>query len=296
MANAVFAGGDDSGKPRSVTDGVRRAGAASLMLVANKAEGRFAKDPLPVPDDALAAETTLAQLVPEGFSVKERAAALVQFGDALRRAAQGALSTSSDRARAVLDAMSEGEGAFEPFVGVEPSPDATAGQAKAREIVHALESSIVLLARHPDAGMRTRAVVLLARMPGPAAADAVLGAVSDPSEAVQRVALAAIGAGGHARAVTAVAKVLRSHENWAMRVLAAQALGRLGKSGAPAEATRELREATAAAREPYALVREAALVAIASYDAAAARAVAQAMSSDPEPRVRDAANRIVQGK
>jgi hypothetical protein len=81
-----------------------------------------------------------------------------------------------------------------------------------------------------------------------------------------------------------------------MRVLAAQALGRLGKSGASSEATRELREATASAREPYALVREAALHAIASYDAAAARSVAQTMSSDPEPRVRDVASQIVQGK
>lgn len=297
LANAVFAGGDDAGKPRSTTDGVRRAGAGALMLLANKGDAHTAKEPLPVPDDALSADATLEQLVPQGFSPKERAAALVQFGDAIKRSAQGALSTSSEHARAVLDAMSSGDGAFEPFVSVDATPETAPAQAKAREIARALEPSVVLLARHPDAGMRTKAIVLLSRMQGQASADAVLGAVSDPSESVQRVALAAIGSTGGAKAASAVGKVLRTHENWAMRVLAAQALGRLGKSGASAEATQVLRTATASTSEPYALVREAALLALASYDAAAARATAQSMATnDPEPRVREAANKILQGR
>jgi hypothetical protein len=52
-----------------------------------------------------------------------------------------------------------------------------------------------------------------------------------------------------------------------------------------------------AAREPFALVREAALVALASYDRASAVELASKMStSDPEPRVRDTAARIRSGK
>ncbi len=192
--------------------------------------------------------------------------------------------------------MSSGDGAFEPFVGPEANQDLAPAQAKARDIARALEPSIVMQARHPDPLMRNKAVVLLARMPGEAASAAVMQAISDPNETVQRVALSAVGAHPDPRSLSAVAKVMRAHENWALRVLAVQAMGRLGASGSAAEATANLRE-SASTRESYALVREAALIAVASYDKKAAGALAQQMAvSDPEPRVRETAVRIGQGK
>jgi HEAT repeat protein len=92
---------------------------------------------------------------------------------------------------------------------------------------------------------------------------------------------------------------MRSHEGWAMRVLAAQALGRLGASGkgdiASKDAARHLGEA--ARKESFALVREAALVALASFDKpSAATTAAQMEKSDPEPRVRETAAKIRAGK
>ena len=84
---------------------------------------------------------------------------------------------------------------------------------------------------------------------------------------------------------------MRGHESWAMRVLAAQALGRLGAAGASVDATRHLTEA--ATKEPYALVREAALVALASYDKSEASQLAAHMAEhDAEPRVRETAAKI----
>jgi hypothetical protein len=128
----------------------------------------------------------------------------------------------------------------------------------------------------------------------------VVAGLEDPTEAVQRVALAAVGAptsdGAKAapaqpRSVAAVGKILAAHESWAMRVLAAQALGRLGAAGAGPDAAKRL--ADAAIRDPYALVRQAALEALAAFDASSARAVAQQVESrDPEPRVRAAAKAI----
>jgi len=89
--------------------------------------------------------------------------------------------------------------------------------------------------------------------------------------------------------------VMRSHESWAMRILAAQALGRLGAAGAGPEATRQLKEA--AKSEPFALVREAALLALATCDQSAAAEVATFMAShDAEPRVRETAASILRGK
>jgi HEAT repeat protein len=132
--------------------------------------------------------------------------------------------------------------------------------------------------------------------------------LDDANEAVRRVVLACVGgypAGGAGgaqsgvarpdvagteRLVAAVGAILGHSESWAMRVLAAQALGRLGAKGAAA-ANSAL--STAAASDPYALVRQAALEALASFDAAAARTSAQRMAvDDPEPRLRETAKAI----
>jgi hypothetical protein len=122
--------------------------------------------------------------------------------------------------------------------------------------------------------------------------------LDDSSEAVQRVALAAVGlprADGtrppaSARAVAAVGRVLEAHESWALRVLAALAMGRLGAAGAGADANRRLTEA--ATHDTYALVRQAALEALASFDRAAGAALGARMAeTDPEPRVREVARR-----
>jgi hypothetical protein len=89
--------------------------------------------------------------------------------------------------------------------------------------------------------------------------------------------------------------VLETNESWALRVLAAQALGRLGTAGAGAEASRRL--VAAATRDAYALVRQAALEALARFDNPGAKALSATMAtSDPEPRVRDAARAISTGQ
>ena len=81
-----------------------------------------------------------------------------------------------------------------------------------------------------------------------------------------------------------------------MRVLAAQAHGPARRGGGGSR-TRAGSSAEAATKDAYALVRQAALEALASFDAAAARALAARMATtDPEPRVRDAAQAIAAGQ
>ena len=291
MTDAVFSGEAEGGRARQSSETLRQAAAGALVLLATKGAAESRPDALPAPDESVDAETTLDQLVPRTLSPKDRAAALVAFADPLKRAAQSALSTSTERARAVLDALGAREGAFEPFLGNEDLPELATARAKAREIAMALEPSVVALSRHPDPTVRTKALTLLSRSKTDAAAAAIAQAVTDPSDTVQRVALASTGQHPDAKSVAAVAKVMRGHESWAMRVLAAQALGRLGMAGAGAEATRQLKEA--ATKETYALVREAALVALATYDRTEASQLAATMAaSDPEPRVRDTAAKI----
>jgi tetratricopeptide (TPR) repeat protein/HEAT repeat protein len=298
MADAVFAGGDnESARARQTAEALQRAGTASLILLANAREPSGAhtvKDPLPASDGVIDVEATLGELVPKDFTEKERVAAVVKYGDSLEHAAISALQTSSDRSRAVLDAIGAGDGSLRPFFGGEASPGLAPGQARAKKIAHALEPAVLTsLSRHPDATLRTKAVVLLANSDSDAATDAVVSAVSDPNEAVQRIAIAAIGSHANPRAVAAVGKLLAMHENWAMRILAVQALGRLGTAGST-EAGKHLREA--AAKDQYALVREAALKALASFDPHGGQELAHRMAmTDAEPRVRETAAAIARG-
>ncbi len=292
MSDAVFAGGEtQSSRARLAGEAVQRAGVAALTLLANPALVRANVDLLPVPDGMLDVEGSLEQLVPRNQNEAARAAALLKFESQLTRAGLSALQTSGDRARTVLDSLGGGDGSFKPFVSGDSTTAPAAAKAKATEMGKALEGAIVPLARHPNTATRMEAVVLLARAGSSDAQTAVVGAVDDPDESVQRVALAAIGNRADAAAVAAVSKLVRTHENWAMRVLGAQALGRLGVAGSAAEATKSLRDA--ATTDNYALVREAALIALSTYDKTTAASVATTMSQkDVEPRVRDTAKRI----
>jgi tetratricopeptide (TPR) repeat protein/HEAT repeat protein len=316
MADAVFVGGDDGQGGRSSAQALATTAVAMLATLAGAAEGGRAsartRETVPIPEGSLDVDTLLDVLVSRDVPTPSMlAAALVRFGEPIQRAAFAALRTSGVRARAVLDALGSGQGELLPFV-----PRGAIGPAAetARSIAGALEPSILSLARHPDPEVRTRAIVLVARSSSDAATEAVVAGLEDSTPSVRRVALAAVGAPrdasssaltgrgpnqadvGHvpatSRAITAVGKVLANDESWAMRVLAAQALGRLGAAGAP---DTSVRLAEAASRDTYALVREAALEALASFDPQNARVTAQRMVvSDPEPRVREAARGVIQ--
>jgi tetratricopeptide (TPR) repeat protein/HEAT repeat protein len=303
MADAVFAGVDDGARGQAAANAVTRAAVSSLAALAtggNKGARGKATEVLPVPEGTLDVDELLDALVPGDPSPADRGAALERFAVPIQRSALTALRTSSERARAVLDALGSGEGELAPFVARgEKGPAAD----RARALVAALESSIVPLAKHPDPAVRTKAIVLASHSSSDAAVEAVVSGLEDPEEAVQRVALAAVGAPradgartpASARAVTPIGKILATHESWAMRVLAARALGRLGGAGAGPEAERLLTEA--ATRDAYALVRQAAVEAFAAFDAAGARPLATRMAaSDAEPRVRDAARAIAAGQ
>jgi cellulose synthase operon protein C len=316
MADALFSspGKDVGHAPWS--SAVSRAGAAALTRLATapgKDDSRAAlADALRNPDISPNVDHVLEELVPSHQAPGDRAAALVKYAEPIRSAAISAVETSPDGARRVLDALGDGAGELAPFTEHGASgPEAEA----ARAVTAGLIPSIVTLARHPDPQMRSRAVALLGHWSNDAAVDAVVGGLEDPTDEVRRVALASIGSqaldgvGAPAieRAVQALGKILEAHHsdgdqaghpddaghaerNWSMRVLAAQALGRLGRSdraGAVAHLT------SAITGDPYALVREASLEALASFDVPDALPLARSVAaSDPEPRVREAAAKL----
>ncbi len=293
MASAVFAGADgDSARSRETARAVSRAGASSLMLLASGTRAAaHVRTPASLPEGASDIESMLSQLVPDNFTAEERALAASTFSDAIRAAAVSAFETSSHGARAVLAALGDGQGALVPFAG----PAGTGpGQGHAKELLDALIPHLTSLAGDPDPLVRTRALILLSRVPGETALAAVIAGTRDPSEAVQRAALSALGRSSSPAAVDAAARALLGGQHFAVRVLAAEALGRLGAAGGGDDVARVLRDA--ATRDTFALVREAALRALAGFDPAGARRLAQEMADrDAEPRVRDLARAVAQG-
>ncbi|MCL2777661.1 MAG: tetratricopeptide repeat protein [Polyangiaceae bacterium] len=298
MADGLFAASGEGATTLLRTQrnaaALRAAGAASLVMLATQSPHVIQSaqsDTLSMPDDTVDIESALDNFIPRTLAEKDRAAALVLFAEPIAHAAEAALATSNERALTVLGAMAAGDGALLPFVSGEPTPETLAAHNKARAIASALEPSIIELSRHPDPTVRLRALGVLAHSTSEPAENTLADAALDPNESVARVALASIGNHASARALSAASKILAAHPTWAIRVAAAQALGRLGARGASEGATKALREATT--KEPYALVREAALVAMASYDKAAARQIASVMADrDPEPRVRQTAQSI----
>jgi tetratricopeptide (TPR) repeat protein/HEAT repeat protein len=306
MADAVFAGGDPgSARARAVSDSLRRTGAAALTMMAGGGGepaklAHVAGEQFPVPDSSVQVEPMLTALVPTGFSAKDRAAVIVSYPEVLLRAAETALETSGDRAGTVLSAIAEGNGSFEPFLGPVESPDTAAARIRARALVAALEPSILVLVRHPDVQLRIQALGLLASSETDAATSALVEAVSDANDAVVRVALAALGthpSGSTPHALTAATHILERQADWSLRVLAAEALGRLGSldpSAKPAKDDAAHVLAQAAVHDTYALVREASLRALARFDSAAAITVARTLEvDDPEPRVQEVARALV---
>ncbi|MBK8256506.1 MAG: HEAT repeat domain-containing protein [Polyangiaceae bacterium] len=278
----------------SGSEQLRSTGALAAAALTHKSFKR-AGDALPVPDGPLVVTDVLAGLSPDSFTVTERAQALIALAPALRKAAVAAVATSPARARVVADALLAGKD--KDAVGLAPFVDNTDEldprlKKEVEGVVETISAAVVAgfiaLERHPDVEVRTRAVEVLAKRPEPAAQAAVIDALTDPDESVQRAALSALGKVKHEPTIAAVSKVARDSESWSLRVRAAEALGRLGAGTASKQVVETLN--AAAQKDSFALVREAAARALGPVDKTAAATLwKQLAQSDAEPRVREAA-------
>lgn len=275
---------------------VRKAAfAASVVLVSR--DTKRTVDPFAVPDSMVDVRGVIEGMVPSTDSPAQRAQALLALEEPITRAAIDATRTSPDRALLVADALLARPGApsFSPFTdGLEKMADAErtkAEQASAR-IAKALAPAFTALLRHPLTDLRIRAVRMLARVDDPASHVAIVDALTDEDEAVQRAALAVLSEIKSDAAVKAVAKILASNSNWALRVRAARALGSLKAAQADKEAVASL--SRAAREDKFALVRQASMEALTKLSPTDARPVLEAAAkSDPEPEVRASASKLM---
>jgi len=273
---------------------VQRAAAAAAALLAT-GQLREPAELLPPGEGRVDVARCLESLRPTGYTRAERVAALERLAAPLARAAAAAAVSSPERARAVADAIRplEGNAGFAPLTadlaGATPAERAAAA-AVAERVAAAVVPAFLALAVHPSPEIRARSLELLASRPEPAARAAVLAALTDPVPVVQRAALAAVSARPDGEAAAAVAALLAEAGDWPPRVWAADALAAMGPVARTSAVGAALERA--AREDATALVREAAIRALAAVQGEAARpALRRAAKLDPEPRVRAAAAR-----
>ncbi len=152
-------------------------------------------------------------------------------------------------------------------------------------LLAALAPELLAASAHPSPEARALAVVAIAELPTDAARAQLVERLDDPSEDVVRAVLEHLGAGHAAPPLVArVAQIAERHEDWAIRIAAASALGRVDPEGATATL------AAVARQDRYAFVREAAVRALGRATNPAARdAIAAVARSDEDARVRSAA-------
>lgn len=238
--------------------------------------------------------TAIERLAPSGYTREETVRALVAFEGPLTRAAGSLVRMSADGAEFVASALSSRLDDW-----LDPARDGTVEPALdgwADRLIRAMVSSFASLVRHPNPALRRRAVELLAGREEPEALAAIKAALDPRDPETCRVALAALGRVGTPDLVVAVVSLLSRRDEWSVRARAADVLAHseVKDSALSARVSSEL---TRVVREdPFALVREAALRALALRDPTAAADVARTVQgSDEEPRVRKLATEIVAG-
>jgi HEAT repeat protein len=275
---------------------LRNAAFAAAQVIASQRVPRV-KDPFAVPDGPLSVRTLLDEMIPSGFTPKERLAALVAIEQPLTRAALDAVRTSPERAMLIADALlaRSDAPALAPFTDdIESVPQADREQAEqaVRRIAQALAPAFIALVRHPSIDLRVRAIRVLARETDSQSTLAVVDGLSDENETVQRATLTAL-ADMHTDASTRALSTLLAHnENWALRVRAAQALGNTPPMGSANEAQVAL--TNAARHDSFALVRQRAVESLFRISPQNARATLEIVAKeDPEPRVKETARRLL---
>ncbi|MET0792495.1 MAG: tetratricopeptide repeat protein [Polyangiaceae bacterium] len=253
------------------------------------------KEPLPAPDGALDVRRLIDGLRPSGYTSAERVLTLEKLSAALSLAFARAAAVSPERARAVADLLVVDPGKL-PFAPLTAEAEFTPAERMrieglARELGTTLLPTFVALSHHPSPDVRLFALRFLGQRSEASAKSAVSAALKDELGSVRRAALSALDAAAP-DSKPAVIALLETESDWALRASAAETLGRVGNGSRDAAVVTALSQS--ATRDPFAMVREAALSALVAVDPAAAlRVLRVSHDSDPEPRVKARAQELL---
>jgi len=270
----------------------RAAARAAVALVSGGSA--VPEEVFPVPEGALDVRQVIDAIHPAPHDPTLEVAALAKLSPALSRAAAAAAESSPARARALSEALSRGTGltlgSFETASRKPKAEEQAAAQRLLSEIGASVVAPLARLTTHPDPELRLVPVPFLVSRPEDAALRALDTLTRDAEPIVRRAVLSALGPEQQGLAKSVAAR-LNQETEWPLRATAADALGRMAKGKPEAAVVEALTRA--ALTDGYALVREAAaraLVAVAG--TAALPTLRQLKERDPEPRLRDLAERL----
>ncbi|MSP25983.1 MAG: tetratricopeptide repeat protein [Myxococcales bacterium] len=278
--------------------GLRRAAVATAALLLVREPSR--SHTLTVPDARISIAQVIADFVPSGYSRESAARAILGLRGSLPQVAAQAVMVSADRMGTVAEFITTRlAGVLDGTGVVSPATTAELGQL-AEAIATASVPGFLALATHPDRAVKMRAVELLARRNEPEARRAVVRAL-DPSDAELCLAVLASLEDLSDRAThDAIVGLLRHATSWSVRSRAATMLGRASVEPRGADDDARMKSARtgalahAARKDTFAIVREAALVALSARDRlAAAPTLRDALANDDEPRVRQVAGQLL---
>jgi HEAT repeat protein len=273
--------------------------ATAGALVFSTGRYQIAGDPLDNARGQTQLSELLEQLVPTGYSAKEKAEALVKLAEPILNSAVTAAQSSPERAQAVLELLlaRQGKPAFGPLTAdldTVPPQTAAAAEQVAERIASEAVAPFVMLAHHPMPDVRARSVRFLAWRPEPTAEKAVIDTLLDTDPSVQRAALEAVARANRSAPGAAIRRLLHPKYAWPVRAQAARTLGALPLTTQHGQTLDALRQS--ALNDDYALVREAAIEALHHVDKQKARAVLERASQhDPEAKVRETARKLLSG-
>jgi tetratricopeptide (TPR) repeat protein len=279
---------------------VQRAAVSAAMIMATGAY-RAPRDPLALSasDTKIDVRALIEELCPVDYTPDERALAFSELSSELSRAAVASVQSSAERASAVMDTLMAGgtRVGFGPLLldldRVKPE-FADKARRGAEAIAASVVEPVVALMNHPSAEVRTRVVQFLATRSENIAKRALIQALRDPDERVERAAIEGAEHRGGSEAMEAIAGLLKSSGSWPVRLRAASALGNGDAAARPAPVLDAL--SRAARTDTHALVREAAVIALNRLDRQVALPVLRAMAqSDPEVRLRQLALALSEG-
>ncbi len=245
----------------------------------------------------------LTHLGEEAPTPSAAASAIVLLTPALAREVPSAVQGSPERAALIAGLLpsdtSRGALGFQLDFSTLPAEQQRALKAAVERVAEAAVPAFVTLASHPWRPARQAAVGYLAARSDDRALGALVERLSDPDGAVQLAAVSGLGqvlsraSSGSKQATQAahqVAALIAKDPAWPLRARAAEVLGALGPRVQDAEVRGALTRG--AKTDSVALVREGCLTALVQIDPSAGKRLAVELAkSDPEPRVRLAAER-----
>lgn len=278
-----------------VEDETERNVAASALVALSTSIKTSSRDVLPIPQGNLDVRSVIEEMLTRPFPASTWAKTLTSLESEIARAAMIA-SVSPEQAVRVADALlarsGPGVAPFTDQLDTLPVAERQAAEKSALTVKKAVIPAFARLIHHPSSALKIRALRILEGSSEEIASTALIEALQDSDETVVRAALTTIVSTPGTKALLPLARLLANSPSWSLRTVSASALGTLARREGAASDAAFKALATAASSDPFAMVREASLRALAGSNTTYLQEALQHAEGDVEPAIQELAAQL----